>query len=1150
MTYGATGNGSTIDSGAINNAIAAVSGSATASGSGPGLVYIPPGNYLSETVQLQSNVILYLAGGAVILGATGGYDTREYYPGDSPWTSYQDFGHTYFNDSLVVGKNLNNIGIEGPGEITGNGNLSTSVNNESQYALGEADKAVTLVLCTNIILSGGTVTSSGHFGILAQGCTNLYMNDYHIMSSSSRDAFDLIQSSHCYIYNSVIQGSDDAMCLKSDYALGYTQACSDIRVDHCWILSTGNNATQFGSETTGNFTDVMFTNLYLTEAGKAGIGITSNDGSVIDGVTYCGITETNCAAPIFMKLSDRGSAPGDPPAGGIKNISILDVTSTNSWDGGEHYSSTIFGYPSVSGSPSIPIQNVVVDNVLVSNTGGAPISSGTAYAPENPTAENPANGWTPADTSGTYPAFGWWMRHVNGVSFIGSNVFPQFSGTIPGWPTVVPGWTGTNCQAWWNSPDGRPAVKDDNDGQNLLLNGLTAAVNTGGANPSPYDIGYFSVTGYDQTNCTSATTSGSSLRISSSNSTTSSIVFPPTFNPVTGNYSSFQSVTLSCQTPGVTIRYTTDDSTPTETHGTIYTSPIEVSSNLAIRAIAYKSGMSDSAVNTSIYALTSVAPNPSFTPTSGTYPGSQTFNITSLATLTTSGTIRYTTDGSTPSHTNGTVYFNPITLSSGTTIIQAIAYGPGLVDSAVTSATFDILVSAGAPVFNPPGGSYSSGQSVAMTSTSPGVSINYTTNGSTPTETNGTLYTGPLVVNANTTLEAIAFGNGFVDSAVSSTTYTINNSYDYAAINLSATTQGASEVEQSDGTIGNWEALEATGTGQWIQYTIPGLPPGTYDFQMEWKGNTDRGILQETFDGTLLSGSSYEIDGGSATYSRSNTLNQYSSTDTYWITDYGSLTATGTGNHIIEQIVVGSSSNGYLLSAAQFYFIPYTPGISSIANQSIDMNASTGAIPFTISAGSGGSVNSLTLSATSSVPGLIPAGGITFSGTGASQTVTVTPAANVSGTALVTVTVSNGALIADSSFDVTVTPTALQSWRLQYFGTALNSGNAADTADPAGDGLSNLEKFVLNLNPTMPQIASFATAIQGSNFTLTYTRSDVAASLVTVQCQWAANPGGPWSSSGITEQILSDNGTTQTVQDSVPMNGAARLFFQLQITDP
>jgi parallel beta-helix repeat protein len=85
---------------------------------------------------------------------------------------------------------------------------------------------------------------------------------------------------------------------------------------------------------------------------------------------------------------------------------------------------------------------------------------------------------------------------------------------------------------------------------------------------------------------------------------TSSPVAPPTFTPAGGTYSSAQTVTIGTTTTGATIRYTVDGSTPSETNGTIYTGPIVISSNTTLKAIAYKSGMTDSTVTSANYAFT------------------------------------------------------------------------------------------------------------------------------------------------------------------------------------------------------------------------------------------------------------------------------------------------------------------------------------------------------------------------------------------------------------------------------------------------------------------------------------------------------------------------------------------------------------------
>jgi hypothetical protein len=97
---------------------------------------------------------------------------------------------------------------------------------------------------------------------------------------------------------------------------------------------------------------------------------------------------------------------------------------------------------------------------------------------------------------------------------------------------------------------------------------------------------------------------------------------------------------------------------------------------------------------------------------------------------------------------------------------------------------FSVSTSAGqvsTPVFSPAPGSYSSAQSVSITTATSGASIRYTTDGSTPSSTAGTLYSGPVSIGATTTLKAIAYASGLTNSAVASGTYTIGSTTNYSA---------------------------------------------------------------------------------------------------------------------------------------------------------------------------------------------------------------------------------------------------------------------------------------------------------------------------------------------------------------------------------
>jgi endo-1,4-beta-D-glucanase Y len=223
------------------------------------------------------------------------------------------------------------------------------------------------------------------------------------------------------------------------------------------------------------------------------------------------------------------------------------------------------------------------------------------------------------------------------------------------------------------------------------------------------------------------------------------------------------------------------------------------------------------------------------------------------------------------------------------------------------------------------------------------------------------------------------------------------------------------------------------------------------------------------------------------------------------------------------------------------------PTITNIADQSIGVNTATNALAFTVGDAET-AASSLTLTKSSSNTSLVPLASIVFGGSDASRSVTVTPAANQTGTATITVTVSDGTLTTSNTFDLSVTATPIQAWRLQYFGTADSTGNAADLADPDRDNISNLIEFALNTDPTKSGSLPTSVAREGADLTLTYSRRKSALGEVAFSTLWANAPDGPWNATGVSEQILSDDGTLQQVKARVLINGALQKFFRLRIT--
>jgi hypothetical protein len=107
--------------------------------------------------------------------------------------------------------------------------------------------------------------------------------------------------------------------------------------------------------------------------------------------------------------------------------------------------------------------------------------------------------------------------------------------------------------------------------------------------------------------------------------------------------------------------------------------------------------------------------------------------------------------------------------------LKAVAYGTGYTTSAVKTSAYTLLQTAAAPTFTPPAGTYTGTTNVTLATTSSGASIRYTTDGSNPTPSTGTIYVNPISVSTTQTLKAIAYGTGYTASSVSSAAYTIDN---------------------------------------------------------------------------------------------------------------------------------------------------------------------------------------------------------------------------------------------------------------------------------------------------------------------------------------------------------------------------------------
>lgn len=138
-----------------------------------------------------------------------------------------------------------------------------------------------------------------------------------------------------------------------------------------------------------------------------------------------------------------------------------------------------------------------------------------------------------------------------------------------------------------------------------------------------------------------------------------------------------------------------------------------------------------------------------------------------------------------------------------------------------------------------------------------------------------------------------------------------------------------------------------------------------------------------------------------------------------------------------------------------------------------------------------------------------------------------------------------------TAVNLTWTPRpCIEQWRYTWFGVNNSIGNAADLADPNGDGESNLLEFATAQSPLAATRATPTLMKSGASLEFTYMRSVAAltdGAAFTVEWRDSLSTGA-WSSAGVTEQTLSNDGTIQTVRATLAAGPGLTRFVRLRVT--
>jgi hypothetical protein len=208
--------------------------------------------------------------------------------------------------------------------------------------------------------------------------------------------------------------------------------------------------------------------------------------------------------------------------------------------------------------------------------------------------------------------------------------------------------------------------------------------------------------------------------------------------------------------------------------GTLYTAPLALTANTTVKAKAWHPDYTESGVATAVYTV-KLAP-PAFAPAAGTYPRGQVVTLTAAPT----STIRYTLNGADPAPSDpalssgGSVPLLPPWAPSAEMTLKARAYATTNETSDVATVAYTLTVPAAAPpVFDPPAGTYTEPQTVAIATSTADATIRYTVDGSEP-NSRSPIYGEPIGIAAPTVLKARAFKMNLGPSATAAASYLID----------------------------------------------------------------------------------------------------------------------------------------------------------------------------------------------------------------------------------------------------------------------------------------------------------------------------------------------------------------------------------------
>lgn len=376
LKYGGVADGQTLNTTAFARAIDACARA------GGGRVIVPPGNWLTGAIHLQSNVDLDLAEGATIRFSA---DPKDYLPVvPVRWSGFEIMNYS----PLIYAQDCENIAITGRGTIDGQGKPwwtwakqlektsprlhQMAVDNVpvSQRIFGTPEDAlrpqlIEPIRCKNVLVEGVTILSGPFWTVQFVYCDQVIARNLTIRTvGPNNDGICFDSSRNGLIEDCDISTGDDCITMKSglnEDGLRVNRPTENVVVRRC-TTRAGHGGFVVGSETSGGVRNILVDDCHFLGTDR-GIRLKSarGRGNVVESIWCRNIQMTDIRdeaiqISTFYKAWFGGESGPDPT---FRNIHIQDVTVSGAKTG-----------ISIAGLPEQPIENVTMQNLQITAVKG------------------------------------------------------------------------------------------------------------------------------------------------------------------------------------------------------------------------------------------------------------------------------------------------------------------------------------------------------------------------------------------------------------------------------------------------------------------------------------------------------------------------------------------------------------------------------------------------------------------------------------------------------------------------------------------------------------------------------------------------------------------------------------------------------------